>query len=315
MKNILIRMKRPPNGLPVPDDFELVESAAPSVNTGHILCRARWLSLDPHVLLNGARVLPARAVADVIESRNDVFAVGATVELEHGLQMLSLSDGSHVHVVRPAQNPPSTALGILGVPGMIAYFGLLDAAGLQARETVLVSSAAGAAGAMAGQIAKLRDARAIGIVNTREKCEWVTKSARFSACINHRAENLSQRLKSLAPNGVDVYFDDNPDRQILKTLVDGGHFRSNARVVVRAPHGTAAGSAVGPNAKVVMIDVSAYSGRREEFLREAMAWYGEGLLVYREDVVEGLHNAPAHFCKLLRGENFGKPLVKVPAHV
>jgi NADPH-dependent curcumin reductase len=313
MKNTQIRIRQLPSGMPTPDDFELVETPAPTVSAGQILCRARWLSLDPHVapFLNGRAVLPSRAVADVIESRNDVFGVGATVELEHGLQTLSVSDGSHVHAVRPAQNPASTALGILGVPGMIAYFGLTDAARLQPRETVLVSAAAGAAGAMAGQIARLRGARAIGVDNTKAKCEWVTKTARFHACIDLHAEDLGARLRALAPHGVDVCFDDTLHGEIVKLLVSGRHLAGNARIVRRARQGGPSVSPVDGSGKVLSIDATAYASRREEFLRAAMAWYGEGLLVYREDVVEGLHNAPAHFCRLMRGENFGKPLVKV----
>lgn len=309
MHNVQVRIKRLGKGVPTPDDFELIETPAPTVSAGQILCRARWLALDPHARapLNGHEfpgrsgsgdVLPSRAVADVIESRNDVFAVGACVELEHGLQKLRVSDGSRVHAVRPGQNPPSTALGILGVPGMTAYLGLLEAGRLQPRETVLVSAAAGAVGAMVGQIAMLHGARAIGIASGKEKCDWVTKSARFSACIDQRSENVSARLRALAPSGVDIFFDDTGG-EIQDTIVNGRHLAANGRIVECA--------------EIQPRIVADYAHRRDEYLKHAIAWYGEGLLVYREDVVEGLHNAAAHFCKLMRGENFGKALVRLPS--
>jgi NADPH-dependent curcumin reductase len=139
----------------------------------------------------------------------------------------------------------------------------------------------------------------------------VTKTARFHACIDQHAEDLGARLRALAPHGVDVCFDDTLHGEIVKVLVNGRHLAANARIVRRTRQGAPSESSVDGSSKVLSIDATAYASRREEFLREAMAWYGEGLLVYREDVVEGLQNAPAHFCRLMRGENFGKPLVKV----
>lgn len=317
MKNVQVRLKHPPKTAPTPEDFELVECEAPTVGAGQILCRARWLALDPHVALPvngrpypgaaGDGLVPSRAVAEVIESRNDVFDVGAFVELEHGLQELSVSDGSTAHAVRPAQSPLSTALGVLGLPGMIAYFGLIDVARIARGETVLVVSAAGAIGAMAGQIAKLRGARAIGVANAREKCDWVTRTARFAACINERAEDVGQRLRALAPQGVDIVFDDGVDGSIAELVARGGHLAAGGRIVRRA--GAAATGAQAADTRI--IDLAAFAQRREEFLKQAGAWHGEGLIVYREDIVEGLPNAPAHLCRLMRGENFGKPLVRI----
>jgi NADPH-dependent curcumin reductase len=320
MLNRQIRLRRRPDGPPGPDDFELVETSSPTLGAGQILCRARWLSLDPHARLamNGrplhgcaepGEVIPSRAVAEVVESRNDVFAVGACVELEHGLQNLSVSAGEHVHLLRAGQNPASTALGILGVPGMKAYFGLLEVARVQPRETVLVSTAAGATGSMAGQIAMLRGARAIGLTNSHEKCEWVMRTGRFTACIDTHSADVSARLRALAPKGIDIFFDDAHDDRMLGVLLVGSHFSSNGRVL-RHVHDAAEPQRLN-GVRVAPIDVARYAGRREEFLKVAMAWYGEGLLVYREDVVEGLQNAPAHYCRLMRGENFGKPLVRV----
>jgi len=305
MKNMQVRIRRVPDGLPTPDAFELVEAPRPAIGPGQILCRARWLSLDPALRLQTGRVLAARAVAEVVESRNDVFTEGECVELEHGLQLLHVSDGSHAHRLRPGQNPPSIALGALGRPGMTAYFGLLDVARLQPRETVLVSDVAGAAGAMAGQIAMLHGARAIGIAGSKAACDWAVKSARFSACINYRADKLSERLRALVPNGADIYFD-STGGELLRTIVGGKHLAPHGRVVSCVdPPPRANGAAVLP------VNVDQYEQRRDEFLKEAIPWFGEGLLVHREDVADGLHNAPVQLCRALRGETFGKPLVKV----
>lgn len=326
MRNVQVRITHLIDGVPTPGDFALGESAAPAVRSGQFLCRARWLSLDrcAEALAGGARVrpgevLPADGVGEVIESRHDVFGVGECVVLPAGLQTLCLSDGAGAHAVHPGQSPSCTALGVLGAPGMAAYFGLLDAAKLQPGETVLVSGAAGAAGATAGQIAMLRGARAVGIAGSKEQCDWVVRSARFSACIDARSEDLGARLKALAPRGIDVCFDDS-DGAILETLLAGGHFAANGRAVLgelaRLRRPAAAGcaeSAPGAHGPVRLLHVSAreYAHRRAEFLKEAIAWHGSGLLAYREEVTAGLESAPARLCRLLHAGSFGVPLVKV----
>ena len=326
MHNVQIRIKRAPQGVPTPDDFEIVESEAPRVSSRRFLCRARWLSLDPFVCAGpggtGPRpgdIVPAYGVCEVIESRHDVFNVGDYVVLPCGLQELCLSDGTGAHELHPGQYPSSTALGILGPPGMAAYFGLLEVAGLRPGETVLVSAASNAAGSMAGQIAMIRGARAIGIAGSREKRDWVIRHARFSACIDYRSESLGARLRQLAPGGVDIYFD-NSAGEILETVLAGNHLAPGGRVVLNcsSPRRSIAGSSgehvdslTQTRTPILRVNALDYESRREEFLREAIPWLGDGLLVYKEDVVEGLPNAVAQLCKVMRGENFGRGLVKV----
>jgi NADPH-dependent curcumin reductase CurA len=257
-------------------------------------------------------VVPARGVCEVIESRHDVFGVGDTIVLDIGMQRFCVSDGTRVHKVHPGQSPASTALGILGRPGMSAYFGLLDRASLRSGETVLISAAANAAGCMAGQIALIKGARAIGIAGSREKCDWVTRHARFAACINYRTDNLGTRLKELAPGGVSIYFD-NTGGELLEKIVGGRHLASDGRVVLNetsAPYPNVT-SIIDGRAGILPLKLQDYESRRENFLREAIAWYGEGLVAYREDVAEGLENAAAHVCRLMRGENFGTPLIRM----
>jgi hypothetical protein len=191
---------------------------------------------------------------------------------------------------------------------MAAYFGLLDAARLRPGETVLVSAAANAAGAMAGQIAMLKGARAIGIAGSREKCDWVTRHARFTACINHGAEKVSARLRQLAPHGVDVYFD-NVGGALLDGIVAGHNFAPGARVVQN--HLQPATPAGLNGVQLLRSNPREYEHRRGEFLREAIAWYGAGRIAAKDHVVDGLANAPAHLLLAMQGGNFGRPLVRV----
>jgi NADPH-dependent curcumin reductase len=317
MKNYQVRFRSVPQGVPAPEDFEFSAAEAPPPRKGEMLCRTEWLSLDPHVRsrfggpapLRPGDLVPARAICEVIDSRNEVFNVGEKVVLEAGLQSFCVSDGTHVHRIRTGGAPLTTALGIMGVPGLTAYCGLLDLADVRSGEIVLVSAAAGAVGSMVGQIARIKGCKVIGIAGTREKCEWCVKEAHFNACINYRTENLDERLRQLAPHGVHVYFDNSGGR-ILDTVVTGGHVAERGRVVLcglmRAED--LGGASAGP--RVLPLVPHEFEHRREAFLKDAIAWFAEGHLRYREDIVQGLHNAAAHFCKLLRGENFGKALVK-----
>ena len=325
MKNLQIRLKRLPSK---PSDFELVEAACPALTNGAFLARALWLALDPFHVAHGvngsagavrpSELVPARGVGEVIESRHDVFGVGSIVVLDAGLQQFSVSNGQYARFVHPGQTPASTALGILGAPGMAAYFGLLDLAKLRAGETLLVSAASNAAGSMAGQIAMLKGARAIGIAGTREKCDWVTRHARLSACINYRSEPLSARLRQLAPHGVDVYFD-NTGGELLETVIAERHLASGARIVQNSLSAADPGPALlragylpeKDGIQVLRARVRDFEHRRAEFLREAIAWHGAGRIAVKDHIVEGLANAPEHLLLAMRGDNFGRPLVKL----
>ncbi len=322
MRNLQVRIKRPPSR---PADLELIETERPALTNGSFLARALWLAVDPFrcasdLMTRGlprpGDVVPARGVGEVIESRHDVFSVGSLVVLDCGLQQLCVSEGRHARLLHPGQTPASTALGVLGAPGMTAYFGLLHLARLRAGETVLVSAAANAAGAMAGQVAMLKGARAIGMAGTREKCEWVTRHARLSACINYVSENLEARLRYFAPNGVDIYFD-NVGGELLERVVASGILARGARILQNSvtpadpdallDHG---GYAPG-SLEVLCIHLEDYEHRRGEFLREAIAWYGAGRIATKDHVVEGLANAPAHLLLAMQGGNFGRPLVRL----
>ena len=325
MRNLEVRIRRTPA---TAGDFEVVPGETPRLTNGGILCRTRWLAVDAFTCLpsghaadsnTGPRtgdVVPALGVCEVLESRHDVFAVGQHVVLECGMREMCVSDGHDACALHPGQSPASTALGLLGPSGMAAYFGLLDLAGLRPSETVLVSAAANVTGAMAGQVARIKGARAVGLGSSREKCDWARRHARFSACVNFHAENLGGRLRQLAPHGFDVYFDDTGG-ELLEAVLSGRHIARGGRVILNSVRHDdpaellqRAGYAPG-EITLLRLHAAQYAHRRGEFLKDAIAWYGADRLVCREDVAEGLESAPAHLIKAMRGENFGRPLIKV----
>lgn len=324
-----VRIRRLPQGLPQESDFELVQAERPHTGPGQILVRTRWLSLDPYVrsLLSGRHflhmpavgdLLPAKAVAEVVESRHPVFAVGERLVLETGLTEWAVSNGDDAWRLDPRHLPESTALGILGVPGMTAYFGLKEIARLRAGETVLVSAASGPVGSMVGQIARRWGARVIGIAGGAAKCDWVRREARFDACIDYRSEDVGRRLRELAPGGVDVFFD-NTFGELQREVVMGRHLAMYGRIVLcgaiaqyslaEPPPGPNLGPLMACRGRIEPIIVYDYEHRRQEFFDEVLPWHAAGTLAWREDIAEGLAAAPAHFCRLMRGENFGKSLV------
>jgi NADPH-dependent curcumin reductase CurA len=325
MRNLEVRIRRTPAAAP---DFEVVAGEVPRLTNGGILCRARWLAVDPvtcvppHAVtrssaaLRPGDVVPALGVCEVLDSRHDVFAVGQHVVVECGMRELCVSDGYRACALHPGQSPASTALGMLGPAGMAAYFGLLDLARLRAGEAVLVSAAANVAGAMAGQVARIKGARATGIDGSRDKCDWAIRHARFSACINHHTESLGSRLRQLAPDGFDVYFD-NAGGEMLQVVLGGRHVAPGGRVVLNSIRQDdpaellrRAGYAPG-EITVLRLSADAYQHRREEFLKDAIAWYGAERLAYREDVADGIESAPAQLMKAARGESFGRPLIRL----
>lgn len=318
MRNLEVRFKRAPAA---PGEFEVVAGEVPHLVNGGILCRARWLAakalLAPLAHYPGVpgEVVPARGVYEVLESRNDVFTTGQSVVLDCGLRELCATDGHDAVALYPGQSPSSTALGVLGPPGMAAYFGLIELARVGAGETVLVAAAASTAGATAGQVAVLKGARAIGIDDSAEKCAWATRHARFTACINSGEEDLSKRLWQLAPQGCDIFFDAGKG-ELLGVLLAGQHLAPGARVVLGPRshhHDRATHEHPQARAKVRILRLSPrdYEHRRAEFLKDVITWYGADRLASREDVTVGLENAPAHLEKMLQGQPFGQPLIKV----
>lgn len=328
--NTRVLLKRRPSGEPSAGDFEIVHQEIPRPAQGELLLQTRFLSIDPYMRgrMSAAKsyaapveigsVMVGATVSEVVESRNDAFQTGELVADMHGWQTHAISDGRGLRKLDPALGPPSYALGILGMPGMTAYFALTEIGKPKPGETVVVSAAAGAVGSVAGQIAKILGCRTVGVAGSAEKCRYLTEELGFDACINRRTEKLDDALSAACPEGIDVYFD-NTAGPVLEAVLR--HLRLHARIplVGLIDQYNATEVPKGPNLAPLLVNralirgflVSDYEARAGEFLAQMAAWIREGKLRYREDVVEGIENAPAALLRVLRGENFGKQLVRI----
>jgi NADPH-dependent curcumin reductase len=323
-----------PVGEPKPSDFRIEETAIPVPGEGQVLLRTIWLSLDPYmrgrmsdapsyatpVPVGG--VIEAGTVNEVIASNNPDFAVGDIVLARAGWQTHALSDGKALIRIDPKAAPISTAVGVLGMPGMTAYTGLLDIGKPQAGETVVVAAASGAVGSAVGQIARIKGARAVGIAGGRDKCDFVRNELGFDECLDHRDPDLAARLKEACPNGIDVYFE-NVGGAVFEAVFPLLNPFARVPVCGLIAHyndtQAAAPKWAGALMRAILTKrltirgfiVSDFASRRADFLRDMSAWVREGKVRYREFVTEGLDSAPEAFMGLLKGANFGKQLVRV----
>jgi hypothetical protein len=257
-------------------------------------------------------------VGEVIESNNPRFKTGDIVVGMYGWQQYGCSDGTGVNKVDVSRVPMSAYLGVIGMPGVTAWIGLLDICQPKAGETVVVSAASGAVGSAVGQIAKLKGCRAVGIAGGKAKCDYVVKELGFDACVDYKAGRLSQDLKAAAPDGVDCYFE-NVGGEILDAVLQ----RTNAfsRIAVcglisqynaTEPYGVRTFQAILVNRiKVQGFIVSDRLHLWPQAMTDLAGWVASGKLKYRETVAQGLENAPKAFIGLLQGQNFGKQLVKL----
>lgn len=328
--NRQIVLKRRPVGAPTVEDFALIESPVPEPGNGEVLARTLWLSLDPYmrgrmsdrksyassVPLGG--VMVAGTVSRIIESRDPDFAPGDVVLGQGGWQDYAVFLPARLRKLDPAGAPVSTALGVLGMPGMTAYVGLLDIGRPRAGDTVVVSAASGAVGSVVGQIARIKGCRVVGVAGGAAKCRYVVEELGFNACADHRAPDLGEVLARACPNGIDVYFENvggAVQRAVWPLLNDF------ARVPICGliAQYNDAEPTPGPNLASVLTKrltvrgfiVSDHNDRWNDFYRDVSAWVRDGGMKYREDVVDGLERAPEAFIGLLQGRNFGKLLVRV----
>jgi len=327
--NLQVRVKRIPEGIPAPEDLEIVEGTVPRPGPGELLAKAIYLVVDPYVRsrLSGRHfdrqpqpgdLMLGRTVSQVVDSRIDGINAGDFVCIESGMQQYAVVDASDVIQVDPAIAPRTTALGILGMPGLTAWSGLCVLDPIQPGETLLVSAASGAVGSMAGQIANLKGARAIGLAGSDEKCAWA-HDAGFDACINYKNPDWSSVLAEHCPDGVDVYFD-NAGGDVLNTIVRD-HLAMNARILIcgliaqynmkEAPPGPNLGPIVSKRAQIKGLVVYDFEDRRADFLKEAVPWFAAGRLRYKEELHDGIESAPLVFSRLMSGQNFGKTIIRV----
>ncbi len=327
----VVLARRPP-GEPAESDFRVEEAPVPAPRHGEVLVKVLWLSLDPYQrgrMRDAASYAPAVAigevmtggtVGEVVASQHPGFAVGDIVEDRLGWQEYAIGGGPTLRKVDPAIAPISTANGILGMPGMTAYFGLLEVGQPKPGETIVVSAASGAVGQVVGQIGKIMGCRVVGIAGGAKKCGFVTGELGFDACVDYKAEkDLDAALRVACPNGIDVYFD-NVGGEITDAVLRNINFfgrvalcgsisQYNATTPPMGPR--LLGTFVGKRVRAQGFIVTDFAERYGPARRQMGEWVRSGRLKYREDVVEGIARAPRAFIGMLRGENFGKMLVKV----
>jgi NADPH-dependent curcumin reductase CurA len=324
-----------PVGEPKPSDFRLEEFAAPQPGPGEILLRTKFLSLDPYMRgrmsdapsyakpVGIGEVMEGGTVNEVVASNNDKYAVGDIVLGHTGWQTHAVSKGAGLRKLDPSVAPVSTALGVLGMPGMTAYAGLLEIGQPKEGETVVVSAASGAVGSVVGQIARIKGARAVGIAGGPDKCRYVKDELGFDACIDHRAADFPEQLKAACPKGADVYFE-NVGVPVFDAVLP--LFNPFARVPVcgliaqynmtELPPGPDRVPLLLRNVLTKRLTirgfiVSDFAAKFPDFIRDMPQWIRQGRIKYREDIAEGLENAPQTFIGLLKGKNFGKQLVRI----
>ena len=335
--NSQILLARRPQGAPVAEDFRLVETPLPEPGPGEVLVRHRFLSLDPYqrgrmddaksyakpVAVGG--VMECQAVGQVAASRDPAFKEGDWVLGGFGWQGFSARPAKALIALDPKEAPPSTALGVLGMPGLTAWVGLEDIGQPKVGETVVVSAASGAVGQVVGQLAKIRGARVVGIAGGGAKCAFVKDTLGFDAAVDHRGD-LDAQLDAACPDGVDVYWE-NVGGAVQAAVFP--RFRDFGRMVMcgmvaqynTASGAAAAGAPAGPNLGPVVRKRLRIQGfivndtgwpRYGQFRAEMLGHIAAGRMVWREDVAQGLEAAPAAFIGMLAGRNFGKQLVSLP---
>lgn len=330
--NKQILLKSRPEGKPTAANFEFVAAPAVSVKEGELLVKAKYVSVDPYMRgrmsdaksyappFDVGKVIEGGVVALVTESRHPNFAVGDAVLALMQWQEIQAVAGEKVTKLDKNLAPLSYYLGILGMPGLTAYFGLLDIGKPVAGETVVVSGAAGAVGIVAGQIARIRGCRVVGIAGSDEKNSYLKNKLKFDEVINyHTAENIEEAISKACPDGVDIYFD-NVGGNISDAVI--ANINKGARIIIcgqislynntKAP--------VGPRLQLVLLKKSAlmqgfivsnYASRFPEGVRQLALWLGEEKLSYQETIIKGFDRLPEAFIGLFEGRNTGKSLVEI----
>jgi len=331
--NKQITLAARPVGFPKDSDFKLVESPMPTPKDGEFLVRVIYMSVDPYMRgrMNDAasyaapvqlgEVMGGGAVGKVISSNNPSSREGEIVEGFFGWQEYAVSNGEGVRKIDPGLAPISTALGVLGMPGLTAYFGLLDICNPQLGETVVVSGAAGAVGSLVGQIALIKGCRAVGIAGADDKVAYLTDELGFDAAFNYKTvTDYFQKLKELCPKGIDAYFD-NVGGAITDAAIRLINTRARISICGQISQYNLEQPEMGP--RIILVSLLVKQARAEGFLvfqfanrypeglKQMAEWLKQGKLKYREDIAHGIENAPGAFMAMLKGKNTGKQLVKI----
>jgi NADPH-dependent curcumin reductase len=325
-----------PNGAPTTKNFHLEEAATPSLLKGQVLLRTLYLSLDPYMrgrMSDAPSYAAPVAIGDVMvgatvsrveASQNPEYKVDDLVLGFNGWQEYAISDGNGFTKLDANMPKPSLSLGVLGMPGFTAYMGLLDIGQPKAGETLVVAAASGAVGSVVGQIGKIKGCRVIGIAGGAEKCRYVIDELGFDDCIDHHSKNLPQQLAATCSKGIDIYFESvgglvfDAVLPLLNTSaripVCGLISHYNDTSLPQGPDrlGLLASTVLKKRIKMQgFIIFDDYGSRYGEFVSQMSTWLKEGKIKFREDIVDGLENAPQAFIGLLQGKNFGKLVVRV----
>ncbi|MEX2299909.1 MAG: NADP-dependent oxidoreductase [Bryobacterales bacterium] len=331
-QNRQITLAARPAGFPSESDFKLVATAIPKPTDGECLVQGIYLSVDPYMRgrmrdrasyvapIQLGEVMGGGAVGRVLESRSDSFQTGDIVEGMLGWQEYAVAPAKTLRKVDPALAPISTALGVLGMPGLTAYFGLLDIADPRSGETVVVSGAAGAVGATVGQIAKIRGCRVVGGAGGDEKVRHLVGELGFDAAFDYKtAKDYGSELKRLCPGGVDVYFD-NVGGAITDAVFSSLNVGARVSVCGQISQYNVEAAEMGPRllwhlivkrAKAQGFLIFDYASRYEEARQQLAEWVKQGKIRYRERIAEGIENAPKAFLEMMQGKNIGKQLVRL----
>jgi hypothetical protein len=319
--------------MPKRTDWAYAEETIRELHDGELLIKILFISLDPAMRgwMNQSRsyvpavaigeVMRALAVGQVVASKNPLFATGKHVSGTFGVQEYFISEGKGLIEVDPRAASLPTFLSVLGMTGMTAYFGLLDTGRPQAGDTVVVSAAAGAVGAVVGQIAKIKGCRAVGIAGGADKCRYLITDLGFDAAIDYKSEDVAEALRKSCPQGINIYFD-NVGGNILEAAL--ANLARGARIVIcgAISQYCNTGPVQGPSNYLSLLVHRAtmkgmlvvdYADRYAQAAHEMASWMAAGKLRSREDIVEGLETFPDTFLKLFKGENLGKLILKIVA--
>lgn len=335
VRNRRIALAARPQGAPKQSDFQLIEETLPEPGAGQLLRRTIYLSLDPYMRgrMNDAKsyaqpvaigeTMVAGTVSEVMQSNHADYRRGDIVLGYDGWQEYAVGDGTGLRRLDPALAPVSTALGVLGMPGMTAYTGLLEIGKPQPAETLVVAAAAGAVGSVVGQIGKIKGCRVVGIAGSPDKCAYVKETLGFDECLNYKDADFPDTLRQSCSSGIDIYFE-NVGGAVFQAVIPLLNFQARIPVCGLIAHYNASELPPGPDSlpklmRVVLTQrvtirgfiVTDFAARQGAFISDMATWLNEGKIKYKEDLVNGLDNAVSAFQGLLQGKNFGKLLVRV----
>lgn len=330
MNKQLILTERP-KGMPDGNTWTLQDAEIPEIKEGELLIQNHFISLDPAMRgwMNDSKsyiepvqigdVMRAGAIGKVVKSKNEAFKVGQTVTGWSGVQQYSISNGDNLYVVDDSQLPMTKFLGVLGMPGMTAYFGILEVGKIREGDIVVVSGAAGAVGSVVGQIAKIKGCYVVGIAGGKEKCDYITQELGFDAAIDYKSENVFEAIAAKCPKGLDVYFD-NVGGEILEAALS--RLKKHARIVIcgaisqynniedmKGPRNYM--SLLVNRASMQGMVVMDYAEHYPQAMREMAGWIIQGKLKSKESIFEGIENFQDTFQRLFTGKKLGKLLLKV----